>query len=70
MGLCRGYIVQTWVILGLAFRIYRFWSAGNAGMEKRMDTTIMGYIGFRVWDWGFRRNGKEHGNYYNGLYRD
>ena len=28
-------------------------------MEKRMETTIV------YWD-----NGKENGNYYNGLYRD
>ena len=33
-------------------------------MEKKMGTTIMGYIGL-----GFR-NGKEDGNYYSGLYRD
>ena len=39
-------------------------------MEK-METTIMGYIGIigtilgLYWD-----NGKENGNYYNGLYRD
>ena len=29
-----------------------------------METTIMGYIGFRVWGVGFRDNGK------NGNYRD
>ena len=35
-----------------------------------METTMMGYIGFRlVWGLGFRSNGKEKGNYYNGLYR-
>ena len=38
------------------------WLAGNEGMEKKVETTIMGYIGI-----GFR-NGKEKGNYYNELY--
>ena len=42
-----------------------FWLAGNEGMEKNMETTIMGYIGL-----GFRRNGKANGNYYNALYSD
>ena len=35
-------------------------------MQKKMKTTIMGYIGVILelyWD-----NGKENGNYYNGLY--
>ena len=35
-----------------------------------METTIVGYIGFRVSGLGFGRNGKEHENNYNGLYRD
>ena len=45
-------------------------------MEKKMETTIMGFIGYRMglyWD-----NGKENGNYYSilgfrvwdGLYRN
>ena len=41
-------------------------------MEKKMETTTTGHIGFRV-IWGlYRDNGKEHGNYYSilGLYRD
>ena len=34
-------------------------------MDKKMETTIMGYIGGIVcWD-----NGQENRNYYNGLYR-
>ena len=35
-------------------------------MEKKMKTTIMGYVGVMLglyWE-----NGKENGNYYNGLY--
>ena len=32
------------------------------GMEKQMETTIMGCIGLRVQGLGSRRNGKEHGN--------
>ena len=36
-----------------------------------METTIMGYIGIIGYILGFYRdNGKEKGNYYNGLYRD
>ena len=39
-----------------------------------METTVMGYIiqGFRGYTetMGYRDNGKESGNYYNGLYRD
>ena len=31
-------------------------------MEKNMETTILGL--------GFSRNGKENGNYYDGLYTD
>ena len=34
------------------------WLAGNEGTEKKLETTIMGL--------GFRRNGKEHGNFSNG----
>ena len=34
-------------------------------MEKNMETTRMGLGSI-----GFRRNGKENVNYYNGLYRD
>ena len=34
-----------------------FWIV-EEGMEKKMETSIMGVIG---------RNGKENGNYYNGL---
>ena len=49
--------------------LYRFWGF-NEGMEKKMETTIVGYIGFRVSGLGFGRNGKEHENNYNGLYRD
>ena len=48
------------------------WLAANEGMEKKMETTILGYIGTIIvyvlglyWD-----NGKENGNYYNGLYMD
>ena len=26
-------------------------------MKKKMETTIMGYIAFRVWDLGFRAEG-------------
>ena len=33
-----------------------------------MEATIMGL--YRIEGLGFRRNGKEHGNYYNGLFRD
>ena len=33
-----------------------------------METTITGL--YRVEGLGLRRNGKENGNYYNGLYRD
>ena len=25
------------------------WLAGNEGMEKKMETTIMGYIGTTIW---------------------
>ena len=36
-----------------------------------METTIMGYMGIIGYILGFYRdNGKENGNYYNGLYRD
>ena len=38
------------------------WLTRNEGVEQNMGTTIMGL--------GFRRNGKENGNYYNGCYRD
>ena len=42
--------------------------AGNGGMEKKMETTVLVYILlFKVYGSAFRRNGKEHGNYYNGL---
>ena len=34
-------------------------------MKKKMETSIMGYLGL-----GFRKNGEENGNYYNGSYRD
>ena len=51
-------------------------------MEKKMETTIMGYIGAICWDNGTENgnylmgyigaicwdNGKENGNYHNGLY--
>ena len=33
------------------------WLAGSEGMEAKMETTVMGYIGL-----GLRRNGKEGGN--------
>ena len=33
--------------------------AGNEGKKKKMETTVLGL--------GFRRNGKGHGNYHNGL---
>ena len=37
-------------------------------MEKKMETTIMGYIGIIGVILGFyRHNGKENGNYYLGL---
>ena len=39
------------------------WLAGNEGMEKKMETTIMDFIGFRVQGW----NGKEDGNHYNDI---
>ena len=32
-----------------------------------METTTMGYIG--VLQGVYKENGREHGNYYNGLYR-
>ena len=36
-----------------------------------METTIMGYIGIIGYILGlYWDNGKENGNYYNGLYRD
>ena len=36
-----------------------------------METVIMGYIGIFSYILGlYRGNGKENGNYYNGLYRD
>ena len=35
-------------------------------MEKKMETTIMGYIGIIGYILGFYRdNGKQNGNYYN-----
>ena len=37
-------------------------------MEKKMETTTMGYIG--IIQGLYRDNGKENGNYYNGLFRD
>ena len=39
-------------------------------MEKKMETTIMGYILrlYRVILGLYWENGKENGNYYNGLY--
>ena len=40
------------------------WVAGNEGMEKNMETIII-RIGL-----GFRKNGKENGNYENAVYRD
>ena len=41
-------------------------------MEKNMETIIVGYIGILLgYILGlYRDNGKENGNYYNGLYRD
>ena len=36
-------------------------------MEKKMETTMMVIWGLGL---GFRRNGKENGNYSNGLERD
>ena len=30
------------------------WLAGYEGMQKRMGTTVMGSIGFRVWGLGLR----------------
>ena len=39
--------------------------AGDEGMEKNMETTIMGYIGL-----GFRRDENGNGNYCKGLPRD
>ena len=48
-------------------------------MEEKMETTIVywGYIGIMekkmeasVVYWGYRDNGKENGNYHNGLCRD
>ena len=36
-----------------------------------METTIMGYLGIVGYILGYYwDNGKENGNYYNGLYRD
>ena len=36
---------------------------GHIGiLEKKMETTILYYVGL------YGDNGKEHGNYYNGLY--
>ena len=35
------------------------WLAGNEGMARNMETTIMGYIGFRVYGLGFRVGMKE-----------
>ena len=40
-------------------------------MDKKMETTIMGYIGAIQGYIGFYRdNGNESGNYDNGIYRD
>ena len=40
------------------------------GNEKKMETIIMGYIGIIGYILGlYWDNGKENGNYYNGLYR-
>ena len=36
------------------------WLAGNEGMEKKIETGILGL--------GFRRNGKDNGKYCQGLY--
>ena len=47
-------------------------------MQKKMETTTMGYIGFRVWGlyraykgiWEYYwDNGKENGNFYMIIYR-
>ena len=37
-------------------------------LEKKIETTIMGYIGIIGYILGiYRDNGKENGNYYNGV---
>ena len=37
-------------------------------MEKKLETTIMGHIGIIGYILGiYRDNGKENGNYYNGV---
>ena len=48
---------------GLGFRVYM------GIMEKKMEITIMGYIGIIGHILGlYRDNGKENGNYYNGYF--
>ena len=54
---------RKWKLLGLQ----GLYTGLNGGYIE-----IIYGLGFRVWRLGFRvrRNGTEHGNYYNGLSRD
>ena len=52
-------VSQNLLVGGLAVPAYYgqagFWLAGNEGMERNMESVMMGHI-------GFRRKGKENGN--------
>ena len=39
------------------------WLVGDEGVEEKRETTMLGYLGLMAHGSGFRRNGKENGNY-------
>ena len=46
------------------------WVSNDIQIPSHLTFGRLDYKEFGVKGLGFRRNGKEHGNYYNGLYRD